>query len=435
MKKLRLLLLLILPAIFFACEEDDSPAIQPVSFDVTVKYSSAYANQAAANVTVKALNVDSKITTEVATNAAGIARFENLPVGIYDISVSQTYSPAQFLDFAGQTVGNDVVFNATLTNQTINITSARNFELELKSSPIGSLLLKQIYYAGSHTRDGASFRDQFIEIYNNSDQVQYADGLCFAQLLGNNSSTIANPRPAYLLENGQFDWSKSIGMPSNLNANADYVYTKSLLQIPGSGTQYPIEPGQSILIAQNALNHKAPYTNQAGTVITPNDPGLTVDLSNANFEAFYNEGFNSDIDNPAVPNLTLIQYFGNDMLLDNPGRDAYVLIRKESGIASLPKYPAPDKTSVTSTTTLHYQVPKAWVLDAVEIQQSPTKLIPKKLTDELDAGYTFVPSGSYSSQSVIRKVNKTIGGRNILQDTNNSTNDFRVLDRANPKGF
>ncbi|RNI29816.1 DUF4876 domain-containing protein [Rufibacter immobilis] len=433
MKQLKLFLLALLPLFLLSCEEDDSPLVQPTTFEVAVKFGSAYAGQVAPNLTVKVTNADSKISTEATTNSLGIARFENLPVGIYDISVSRTYTPAQFLEFAGVTVESDVIFNASLTNQTINTSSSNFFALELKSSPVGSLLIKQIYYAGSNAKDGALYRDQFIEIYNNSDQVAYADGLCFGQVYGLGAN--AKIEQTYLQPNGQYNWNAALNMPSGIDANGEYVYMESFFELPGTGTQYPIEPGKSIVIAQNALNHKAPYQNQKGETITPNDPSLTVDLSGADFEAFYNQAFNSDIDNPAVPNIILHQTYGKDMLLDNPGRDAYVLVKKQGPLSSLKQYSAPEVRTITATTKLYYQIPNTWVIDAVEAQQSPAKLIPKKLTDDLDAGYTYTPLGSYSSQSVIRKVVKNFNGRNILQDTNNSTNDFKVLDRAQPRGF
>lgn len=42
---------------------------------------------------------------------------------------------------------------------------------------------------------------------------------------------------------------------------------------------------------------------------------------------------------------------------------------------------------------------------------------------------------SFNSQSVIRKVKSTFNGRKILEDTNNSSQDFVKLAKANPKGF
>ncbi|WP_409517006.1 DUF4876 domain-containing protein, partial [Empedobacter sp.] len=51
-----------------------------------------------------------------------------------------------------------------------------------------------------------------------------------------------------------------------------------------------------------------------------------------------------------------------------------------------------------------------------------------------DAGYAYLTAGSYTSTSIIRKTQKTINGRIILKDTNNSTNDF-VNIKAEPKIF
>ncbi len=415
-----------------ACSDDNDPTVQPVDFAVTVKYSDAYGNATAPNVTVKATNVDNQLSTEVKTNQIGVANFVGLPVGVYDLTATITYTPEQFQEFAGNTVGSEVVFNSSLTKQLINSASQKQFELELASARVGDLVIKQIYYAGSHRTDGAVFRDQFIEIHNNSDEVIYADGLYFAQLYGSTSTSISNPIPSYLQENGQYDWSKSPGMPQGINANRDYVYTKTVYQIPGSGSQYPIEPGASIVIAQNALNHKAPYQDQEGNVVAPRDPGLTVDLSGADFEAFYNKGFDSDLDNPAVPDLIVHQPMGNDMILDVIGRDAYAIFRTEDPVSSWPSFPTPDKPT---SANVYFQVPVADLIDGVETQASPQQLRPKKLSNAVDAGYTYVPLGIYSSQSVMREVARTFNGRYILKDTNNSTNDFKVMERASPRGY
>ncbi|MFP4091168.1 MAG: DUF4876 domain-containing protein [Cyclobacteriaceae bacterium] len=436
MTKLKLsFFLFIICLLGISCEDEEVPAVQPVDFEVSLKYGEAYGEIPAPNVKVKALNVDNQLETEILTNEQGIAYFEGLPVGFYDITATLTFSPEEFEAFAGNTVSSEVVFNASVTNQLINSSSKKKFVLELASARVGDLVIKQIYYAGSHILDGAVFRDQFIEIHNNSDEVIYADGLYFSQLIGNNSSSIPDPRPSYLQEDGQYDWSKSIGMPSGINANKDYVYTKSVFQIPGSGEEYPVQPGESIVIAQNALNHQAPYQDQNGNTVTPNDPELTVDLSNADFEAFYDLGFNSDIDNPSVPNILVHQPFGKDMILDPLGRDAYAIFRLEEEFSSWASYPSPDKAEVTSSTPMHYQIPVDALIDAVETQADPQTLRPKKLGNAVDAGYTYVTLGSYSSQSVIREIAKTFNGRDILKDTNNSTADFKVLDKANPGGF
>lgn len=240
---------------------------------------------------------------------------------------------------------------------------------------------------------------------------------------------------------GQWDWSKSIGMPSNIKANNDYIYAKSLYRIPGNGTQYPILPGESIILAQTAVNHKAPYSNSTGGTIEIKDPSLTIDLSNADFEVYLAPylatPLASDVDNPAVPNLIMLDYTGKDWLFDNPGRDGFAIFRTDIDIpTTFKKYPDPTVAAITSSTTTYYQIPADLVLDAVEIQpNTATSRVPKRLLGRLDAGYNYVPAGSYSSQSLIRKTVKTVSGRRILMDTNNSTNDFDYLNMVAPKAF
>src|SRR5690606_18853036 len=85
-----------------------------------------------------------------------------------------------------------------------------------------------------NTTQGASFRDHFIEIYNNSNEVLYADGLYIATLEGNTNSTLTS----YTLPTGQYDWSQSTGNNIGSAANTDYVYASNIIKVPGTGTQY-----------------------------------------------------------------------------------------------------------------------------------------------------------------------------------------------------
>ncbi len=75
-------------------------------------------------------------------------------------------------------------------------------------------------------------------------------------------------------------------------------------------------------------------------------------------------------------------------------------------------------------------------MDAVETQPAPTDdQIPRKLQNRLDAGYTFVPGDFYSSQSVIRLLSKDQEDRSILEDTNNSEENFTFLEKATPRAM
>ena len=433
--------------IFLGCRKIDlTPDLNPITISVNVSYDTSKGDFLLPlnNININIENLWNNKINRAATDNAGNVSFDNVSAGVYNIAATITIPKDQFNSLTGQFLEDDVTLNATLNNITVNNTLDSTIKLKLELGRIGGLVIKQIYYAGSDTRNGASFRDQFIEIYNNSNDTIYADSLYIAQAFGSNS---ANPdyTKGYFINSGnmqgQYDWSKSIGMPTGINANDDYFYPKSLYRIPGNGTDYPMAPGTSIVLAQTAVNHKAPYSNSTGGSVNIKDPSLTIDLSKADFEVYLApylaSPLASDVDNPAVPDLIMLDYSGKDWLFDSPGRDAFAIFKTDVDIPSTyQKYPNPSVVGVTSSTTVHYQLPNELIIDAVEIQpNTPTSRVPKKLQSKFDAGFTFCPAGSYSSQSVIRKTLRTIGGRVVLLDTNNSTNDFDFLEMAEPKAF
>lgn len=443
MKKISYLLLLITIATVYSCKKEDavSTGIQPVNLTVNLTYaleSSDY-TLPVKGVSVKITNTNTASQLSASANDSGIARFTGIPAGTYDIDATITIDADNYYSITGTYIADDITFNASEKNAVIAVGKDLSMNMTLVAGTTGQWVIKQVYFAGSHRTEGALYRDQFFEVYNNSDQVLYADSLYIGQVYGRQSSTSSN---YYTLSNGQMDWSKSVNMPADIDANNDYVYTRTLLMIPGNGTTYPVQPGSSIVIAQTAMNHKVPWTGANGTTITVKNPDLTVDLSNANFEAYY-AGFlssplASDVDNLAVPNLEVLQYFGNDWILDNNGRDGYVIFKVDGSqiVKNWPMYNFPTTSTPSSTAVKYYQIPLKYVIDAVEIQPNTAEdRIPKKFGAQYDAGFTSVPKGAYSSQSVIRKTAKTVNGRIVLKDTNNSTEDFDYFDVATPGGF
>ncbi|WP_455769979.1 DUF4876 domain-containing protein [Sphingobacterium spiritivorum] len=211
---------------------------------------------------------------------------------------------------------------------------------------------------------------------------------------------------------------------------------------PGNGTTYPIQPGQGLVVARSAINHKAPFTNKNGKVYEVSRPDLTVDLSKADFEVittpYLEEGVSEsliDIPTPGKTSLIVIQRFGATMMMDNIGRISYALFKTPEDIRKWPKYAEVKETTIEGK-TLYTRVPKKYIIDAVETQPNTAdRRIPKKLSPELDAGFGFVPLGSYSSQALMRKVARIVDGRRVLQDTNNSSNDFEWIMPAIPGGF
>jgi hypothetical protein len=186
-------------------------------------------------------------------------------------------------------------------------------------------------------------------------------------------------------------------MPTNIDANNDFVYMRTLLMVPGTGTQYPVKPGESIVLAQTAINHKSPFTGSDGKTISVRDPSLTIDLSGADFETYYApflpKPLASDVDNPSVPNVDVLSYNGTDLILETQGRMGYVIFknRATTEVKDLPRYPYPTLAAPTATTDRYYQIPIGYIIDAVETQTAISNArVPKKLGASLDALYTSV---------------------------------------------
>ncbi|MCZ4245674.1 DUF4876 domain-containing protein [Pedobacter punctiformis] len=439
MKKI---LFVIVIGLLFACKKEHLPDVLPTDLNVKVAFDLANSGYTfpVANITVRIKSLISGRYLSLTTNDKGTGTFSDLPAGRYDVDVSYTISASDYTAITGIITTKPVIFNAAEKNKLINKDNQAELILNLKSGTIGTWLIKQVYYAGSDRTLGALYRDQFIEIYNNTDQIMYADSLYISEIWGRQSTTNTNYN---FQANGQYDWSKSLNMIiTNGDPNTDFVYAKTLFMIPGNGKTYPVKPGESIILAQTALNHKSPFTGTDGQTISVRNPELTVDLSKADFEAYYGsflpKPLDSDIDNPLVPNVEVLSYTGTDMILDNPGRTGIAIFKVDGtqNVKNWPMYNEPLKTAPSPTVRKYYQIPSKYIIDAMEIQPNvATSRLPKKLGADLDAGFAFVPKGAYTSQSVIRKTEKTENGRVVLKDTNNSTEDFNFLDIALPRAF
>jgi Protein of unknown function (DUF4876) len=360
--------------------------------------------------------------------------FASIAPGNYSVVAALLVTAADYSNATGTITTEDIAFNGSAEGAfTGNIT----MNIELKAGKLGDWIIKQVYYGGSSTSNGALFRDQFIEIYNNSNQTLYADSLYVSQVFGKNTrvSSIDTSNPIYQ-SNGQLNWANALNMTA-ANPNTNFVYLRTLWRIPGSGKEYPVKPGESIIIAQNGLNHKASYIGANGTAITVKDPSLTVDLSKADFETYHGNvpGINplaSDIDNPTVKNMQVLITDGDrDMILNSNGYEAIIVFKSKTNPLDLPEFASPETRTITTTSTLYKQLQVGLVIDGVDIAHTTAaSRAAKRLPDVIDAGFTFTLAGSYSSQSIIRKTSKTVAGRRILKDSNNSTTDFDYLTMA-----
>lgn len=311
-----------------------------------------------------------------------------LPQGTYNVAVDGK-------------VSDDVTKRVNGSASNIALYEDQSVDVELATYYKSPLVFKTIYSTG-----GAQYyvMDSYIEIVNNSDEVQYLDGLILADPLSNLKAQSA--------------WQEAY--PDLYCCGQGNV-----LAFPGNGTDYPLQPGEFIVLADEALNHQLQYEEDESL---KEQYAKCPDLSAANWEKYYGNG---DIDNEAVHNVKRI--FSNNQYMKMwafgaMGR-SYILAKLPEGVD--PETFAADENNLKTTpgstsSTLYLMIPSAYVLDAVELYNpatDPAENYPFFL--EKDDVKGIQCSASYTGKCVRRKVSAIENGRVYYQDTNNSSNDWK----------
>ena len=397
MKKIGMIFTALFMLFVASCNDDDDDTY---SLDVTVNYPDNYKSSVVRDAKVYVTEEGSSRIDSVLTNEEGLATFPSLSPGNYKITVSKILSAPEAEEETG--VAEEVTLTAIENGVTVVVDTKQS--VTLAGTVLGSLVFKEVYYTGSKTvEDKSYFSDQYYEIYNNSTEVIYADKLCL----------------------GVVDaWAFKPTLSVWLDAYPNQLAIQSFWYVPGSGTDFPINPGESIIIAQDGIDHK---TDPLGN---PNSP---VNLSDADWEVFVPRDDNKDIDVPTTPNMEFgyATFLGFDWLTSVFG-SGFVLFRIEGDIAT---YVENNKvTKPESTSSREYVlIDNTSVIDGFQAYNDDSETGMPKLHPVIDAGFTFDPNGTYTGKCVRRKVKDVINGRTIYQDTNNSTNDFLNDQECQPR--
>lgn len=381
--------------------DDDGPSSGNLS--VTVRYPDNYARNVAQNVEVKITNTLNDRESTAATDAQGVATFAGITPGTYTVTASVSLSSSETETLTG--IAQETQLSGVASNVSLMAGQEATVEVALSGSALGSLVFKEVYYTGSKTlSEGNYFSDQFMEIYNNSTEVIYLDNLCIADVYG--VSGVIN----------------SGNVPTEFHEDQDNVYVNSIWRIPGSGTDHPLAPGSSIIIAQDGVNHQIEELN-------PNSP---VDLSGADWETFNVRDDNRDADAPGVPNLERLYFTGGfDWLVTVFGPGLVIFKAEDFDSLEQVPYPNPDYADLLDP---RVKIPNEMVIDAFEALKDGSSGSFKRIPVALDAGFVYADD-TYTAQSFRRKVSTTIDGRAVLQDTNNGASDFEKLDTPTPRSF
>jgi len=294
----------------------------------------------------------------IVTGEDGWAEIKNIPAGEYLLTAERKYSD---LLIFGQKK------KSLLSEPSLIDTVYMGFV------PTTPLVLNEIYYAGCKA-SAFYYYDQFLELYNASDQTIYLDGYIFGR----------GTHYQDLLDFEAVDY-----------AVAYYIY-----RFPGESgvTQdHPIEPGEFLVIACDAIDHSV-------------QDEACVDLSEAVYEFCNPQEFDWC---PADIQLYPVSDVGKDFSM-NLGKESVFIATGED-------FSFHEHTDPQGRLKLYGHVPIETVIDGVEYASNQEA--PRYMTVRIDA-------------SMARGAPK-YGGRSIERrfpglDTNNSAFDFVVTDKPTP---
>ena len=362
-----------------------------VSMPHGFKDSLHYANQ---YITLRS----NRIQYRVLTDSLGEAVFSNVIPDVYSVSTSMELTGDQYVAYSDTIVENKgVILSGNLDTL---IFTEKTFQLKLNKAVKQNLLISKIYTSGTKDINNKNYvADNYIEIFNNSDEVQYLDGL-------------------YL---GLVEAESITAFPAS--ANPIYIHARQVFRFPGAGKDNPILPGKSIIIANSAINH---------TIAAP----TSVDLSTADFEA-KNSKFSQNSNVKAI-DLTYTTYAGIPyMNLTNGGDNGTFIFKTNDDVKKYQMDYIPGKTIGNR----YLRIPAETVVDGIELLRNKAVTGPdintKRLQSFIDAGYMFFSSISgYTHESIDRKVDTGKSGTRIyLRDTNNSLQDCINVSDPTPRKY
>ena len=339
----------------------------------------------------------------------------------------------------------------------LSLNSCTRNEMPVKQSTsktkLDHLIIKEVFYVGHYWyRDVKEWGmknlnqmyndDQYIAIYNPTDEVKYLDGLALCV--------------------NAIEPSKAIQFAPKDDFVNRYYGASGISYFPGKGNDYPVNPGQTIIVAKYAIDHKAQFESELEGEDLSKYGGLAafLDLSKADFEwtnINYDAGRKN---NPNVPDMNAILTSTDGKGNVGPSYE-FSNVSESNGIAliKLPWTAEEFKKNYADTKDgkgyLHYitvtssafgdfyaiEIPFANVIDCITI--CPRRMFQMR-PSKLDRGYNAVTDVSFSSlkqsdypiSSGLALVRRWDGKKFV--DDNNTTADFEVkvasLSRKDGKG-
>jgi hypothetical protein len=327
------------------------------------------------------------------TDSSGVARFPNLLPGSYRLAAYRALTDEEVarLDDGRRRAFGD--------GRIIGLSGARTDTLTLEPDRRGSLLISEVYGTEAFFPGGSYHHQGYVEVYNSSDTMIYLDGKMLGQAYDKDR------------EYGPTGWTCARTVVYRIDSAG--VWAHRFHRFPGSGTEYPLAPGEVALVAFDAVDHSQIY---------PSFPNL----ARADFELLGA----ADVDNAGVPNMPEVgltshpEGHGMWLRVDNT-----YFLSEPVDVETLPH--AWDEWGRTPFEIVRF--PREALLDVLATEYNSTwsdQCCPPcregkvhRDFDRLAGGFTsFGGDIEYSVQRIV--LDSTPDGRAILQDTNTSGVDL-----------
>lgn len=337
------------------------------------------------------------------TSAAGTVSIAALPTGKYRVAIRRILTAAEIATIneasgPGAFVGeSEIEVTAGSLTATVSVPVSYRSSLVISEWSFNARFFPGI---GSYRYGG------FLELYNNSDTTVYLDGV----LLVN-----GHEKPTH--QPGTF---ADCNLYKPYQNDPDGVWSQFMQAFPGTGRDYPLAAGKTVVVATDAIDHRPISAGE-------------LDLRGAHFEFIGS----ADVDNPQVPNMVergVREFFyGHGLIMGSS-------LATVTGV-SLPRAAATFvKANLPPNATEHVRIPRQDMLDVftsistwMSRQQPPIGVCPELVHASMDRQYATLMDDTEDDWAVSfsRRILRTLpNGQHVLQHTRNSANDFQRTPRT-----
>jgi hypothetical protein len=328
------------------------------------------------------------------SNPDGTVNAEDIPGGRYGLYAVRWLSEAERgrLTSGDDAVGflTKAVLVAGSSSGPIYLTSSRRHGIVISEIKPEPLFLTGI---------GTYPYGWYVRLYNNGDTTAYLDGLIIGRGLA-----VFQEAPLFGCAAGRPHTEDPAG-----------IWSLLFSQFPGTGSQYPVAPGQTAVVAVDAIDHRPLFPE-----------GL--DLRAADFEFYGGAG---DVDNPSVPNVPDTGYpgpLGHGLLFLSLGNVIFLSLPVNA--VSLPR------ADVYNDARQWVRFPKERIIEVMTTRSTYKLSYPeceRMVLPEYDREPVRLLGAEQRADSLAYRrleVPLTVGGQPILQHTRWSALDFRTVLRA-----